>query len=166
MASATFIPDLAAGLAETLSDNVEKVEELSTKDVQAALLVCTFMQTLLKMARGSIESSLRQGVDARAFASTYERSIAGLDSASKAVGRLLQRGHPRHWPILGEELLSGYEDLAADLAKLRQFLVEAVAKAKAPPRPLDWERVRQAEAAYGRGETKPFDKGSTIHGDA
>ena len=60
--------------------------------------------------------------------------------------------------MLGEEMISRFEDLDSDLTSLRQFLLEALEKAKKPARPIDWQRVREAEEAYARGETKPFRK--------
>ena len=40
----------------------------------------------------------------------------------------------------------------------RDLLAQAVARASEPPRPVDWERVRAAEEAHARGESKPFSK--------
>ncbi|HWG47076.1 MAG TPA: hypothetical protein VN688_30205 [Gemmataceae bacterium] len=160
MAPATFETDLAVGFTGTLNEILEKMEVLSTKDVHTAILVCNFIHNLFKDARRGIENGLRQGVEARSFATTYERAVAELDRVRGAVARVLEKARTSHLPTLGEEFISSYEDLTADLDRLRQFLAEAVIKAKAPPRPIDWDRVREADAAYARGETMPFLKSS------
>lgn len=163
MASATFETTVAAGTAEALERIFANVEELSAKDVHTALLVCDFIQTLFRTARASIESALRQGVDARAFAATYERSVVRLETTKDAVSRVLAKVRGTRLPVLGGELISRYEDLDADLASLRQFLLEAIAEAKKPSCPVDWQRVREAEEAYARGETKTFRKIAKAH---
>ena len=124
------------------------------KDVHTAPLVCGFIQTLFKTARASIESSLRQGIDARAFAAKHERSILVLDSVKDAVSRVLVKVKADRLPALGEELIARYEDLVTDLANPRQLLLEAIAEAKRLSPPIGWQRVRETEAAYTRGETK------------
>jgi hypothetical protein len=158
MDSASFETTVAAGTAEALERIVANVEELSANDVHTALLVCDFIQTLFKTARASIESALRQGVDAKAFAAKYERAVVTLDTVKDAVGRVLAKVKGSRLPALGGELISRYEDLDTDLTSLRQFLLEAIAEAKKPSRPIDWQHVREVEEAYPRGETKPLRK--------
>jgi hypothetical protein len=164
MAVATFETAIAAGTAESLDRIFASVEELSEKDVDTILDVCNFIQTLFRTARTSIESTLRQGVDAKAFAAKYEQSISTLDTVKGAVSRVLARLKGNRLPALGEELISRYEDLNTDLVNLRQFLLEALEKAKNPLRPIDWQHVREVEEAYARGETKPFRKIAGKHG--
>jgi hypothetical protein len=158
MDSATFETTVAAGTAEALERTFADVEELSAKDVHTVLVVCDFLQSLFRTARASIESALRQGVDAKAFASKYERSLAPLDAVKDAVSRMLARVKGSRFRALGEELISRYEDLDTDLVSLQQFLREALAKAQKPSRSIDWQRVREAEEAYVHGETKPLRK--------
>jgi hypothetical protein len=154
MVSATFETTIAAGTAEALEQIFANVEELSVKDVHTALLVCDFIQNLFKTGRASIESALRQGVDALAFAAKYEKSIIVLDTVKDAVSRVLEKVKESRLPALGEELISRYEDLNTDLANLRQFLLEAIAAANKPSRPIDRQHIREVEEAYSRGETK------------
>jgi hypothetical protein len=46
--------------------------------------------------------------------------------------------------------------LDRDYRFIRDFIVEALRMASLPPGPVDWERVKEAEEAYARGETKEF----------
>ncbi len=158
MAVATFETAIAAGTAESLDRIFASVGELSAEDVDTTLTVCNFIQTLFRTARASIESDLRQGVDAKAFAARCERAISTLDIVKGAVSRVLARLKGSHLPARGDELISRYQDLDTDLASLRQFLLDALEKAKKPLRPIDWQRVREVEEAFARGETKPFRK--------
>lgn len=156
MAVATFETAIAAGTAESLDRVFASVEELSAEDVDTTLAVCNFIQTLFRTSRASIESALRQGVDAKAFVARYERAVSPLDTVKGAVSRVLAKLKGSRLPARGEELISRYEELDTDLARLRQFLLEALEKAKKPLRLIDWQHVREVEEAYARGETKPF----------
>ena len=160
MASASFVPDLALGLAVKISAAIEtgRIEDLAADEVSAAIFACQSLRHLFALARTSIEKALRQGVDARAFASACERAILGLDAATQTAERVAAKVHAGRLPALAEELLANYQDLAADIANLRQFLGEALSSAKAPARPIDWNRVHAAEAAFDGGETKPFQR--------
>ncbi len=159
MAVATLETAIAAGTAESLDRIFASVEELSAKDVHTALVVCDFIQSMLRTGRASIESALCQGGEAKAFAARFERAVSTLDTVKEAVGRVLARLKGCRLPALGDELICRYEDLNTDLASLRQFLHEALEKAKKPlRRPINWQRVREVEEAYARGETKPFRK--------
>jgi hypothetical protein len=104
MVSATFETTIAAGTAEALEQIFANGEELSVKDVHTALLSCDFIQNLFKTARASIESALRQGIDARTFAAKYERSVVVLDTVKDAVSRVLAKAMESRLPALGEEL--------------------------------------------------------------
>jgi hypothetical protein len=164
MAVATLETAIAAGTAESLDRVFASVEELSEKDVDTALVVCNFLQTLFRTARASIESDLSQGVDAKAFAARYEQLVSTLDTEVAAISRTLARWKRSRLPARGEELISLCEQLNTDLASLRQFLVEALEKATKPSRPIDWQHVREVEEAYARGETKPLRKIAGKHG--
>lgn len=150
--------EIAAGTAESLDRVFASVEDLSDKDVDTILDVCTFIQSLFGKARSSIENTLSQGVDANAFAARYEREVSTLDTVTGAVSRVLAKLKRSRLSARGEVLIAQYEDLNTDLASLRQLLKEALEKARKPLRSIDWQRVRKVEEAYNRGETKPFRK--------
>jgi hypothetical protein len=158
MATAMVFPDLVTGIAEKVAITIEagKVEELSADEVKAAILACDFLRNLFSMARRSIEDGLRGGVDAKAFAIRYERGVADLDRVLAVVARVLTKARTSRLPALAEAFVSNYQALGDEMADLRQFLAECVAKAKAPVRPVDFKRVQEAEEAYVRGETRPF----------
>ena len=152
MTTATFETSIARGLAQALKHVFVNVEELSTKDVQTAIEVCNFIQNLFKRVHVSIESGLGQGVEARAFTAEYEKVVAELDEIHGIVSQVLAKVRTSRLPELGSEMIFRYEDLGKDLTSLRQFLQSALAKATAPSRPIDWQRVRENEEAYARAE--------------
>ncbi len=158
MAAATFETAIAAGTTESLDRVVESAEDLSAEDVRTALDVCDFIRAMFKKSRTSIERALSEGIDAKAFVARYERTVGTLDTVQGAVNRVLTRLKRSALPILGEELLSRYEDLDAEIASLRRLLHEALEKAKRPLRSFDWQHAREVEEAHARGETKPFRK--------
>jgi hypothetical protein len=166
MATATVLPDMALQFAERMSEALEpgRVEELSVQEVSAAILTCSFLRNLFSMVRQSIETALSDGVDAKSFAAKYERAVPELDKIMATTARVVQKARTSHLPPPTEELVTNYQALGEALADLRHFLVEVLAKVKAPVRPIDWTRVQEAEAAYARGETKPFQKTSRAGG--
>lgn len=158
MAAATLGTAIAVGTTEALERTVKNVKELSPDDVQTLILACDFIHNLLKKNRAQVERDLRRGLNARDFVAQYEIWVSGLDIIKLAVDRILERDREGYPPSLDEELIPKYENMAADLADFRQFLVEALAKAKKPSRPIDWQRVGEVKEAYARGETKPIEK--------
>jgi hypothetical protein len=160
MATATIFPDLAVGCAQTLANTLETVgvEELAPEEVLTAIRMCAFLQDLFAQARQSIIERLSQGVDARAFAARYERVVSDLEAALTTTQRVVTKARTTPLPPTPEQLISNYRALMDDMLSLHQFLAAAVAKAKLPMRPVDWNRVQEVKAAYARGETKPFQR--------
>jgi hypothetical protein len=160
MLCATFVPDLALGFAEKMSATVEKVEEFSESDGETAVLACQFLQMLFAKARNSIESMLSEGVEARSFVTQYERTAAELADIATAIEQAVARSRSRPARAMANAFIANYQALGQEIESLRQMLVEALAKAKAIPRPIDWQRVQEVEAAYQQGATKPFQRSS------
>jgi hypothetical protein len=64
------------------------------------------------------------------------------------------RSKPLSLPF--QEFVASYRSLIDEMLRLDQFLSQAVAKARMPMPPIDWNRAREADEAYARGKTKPF----------
>jgi hypothetical protein len=165
MAPVTLFPDLATGLAATLADALKgrNVDDLSAAEVSAAIFTCSFLRNLVSIARRSIEATLCEGVDAKAFAANSERAIAELDRVRVVAERVAERARTGHLPVLAQEFVTNFQGLERDLTDLRRFLLEAVARAKAPLGPIDLKRLQEAQAAYDRGATRPFRQKSESH---
>jgi hypothetical protein len=160
MATATMLPDLAVGFAETMVSTFEtrRVEELTPEEISTAIRMCVFLQDLFAQARRSIAEGLSQGVDAGEFATKYQRAVTDLEAVLTTAQRVVTKARTSPLPPAAEQFVSSYRALMDDMLSLRQFLADAVAKAKLPVRPIDWKRVQEAEAAYARGETNPFQR--------
>jgi hypothetical protein len=165
MATATVFPDLAVGLVEKMAEAFgdHKVQELPPEEIAAATSICRAIRHLFTAARHSVERSLSEGVDVKAFTARYDPTLSSLELISVSVARVAASAGPA--PDLAGEFLSELRALGGDVADLQHLLGEALSKAKAPLRPIDWDRVREAEAAYARGETKPVRK-PTVARDA
>jgi hypothetical protein len=166
MATATLPPDAAIGwvdAARNMGDAFDSVkfEDLTPDRVLFAISACRSLRAGFAMARQSIEASLIAGIDAKAFAANHDRLLPGLDALLATVARVLAKAQTSHFPTEAEQFLSDFRALEADVIALRQFLLEALTKAKSPSRPIDWNRVHESEAAYARGGTKRFQRSST-----
>jgi hypothetical protein len=159
MGMTSIVPDLAMGCAERINAafDANNVEDWTPDDVSAAIFACNSLQTLVALARRSIDSALRKGVDAKAFAAKYEGVVGHLGAVAKTVDRLAAAIPLSQRPILTEELVRSYRNVGNELTILREFLTDALSKTKTP-RPIDWKRIEAAEAAYARGETKPLQR--------
>jgi hypothetical protein len=157
-----MLPDLALGFAETMATTFEsgRVDQLTPREISQAISACDFLRGLFTEAHRSIEEGLSQGVDARAFAAKYERAVIELQAILTTAERIVTKARTSPLPAPAELFVSNYRELMDAMLRLRQLLAEAVDKAKRPTGPIDWQRVRDTEAAYTRGETKPFQRSS------
>ena len=155
-----MFPGLAVEWAEAMADAFEtcKLEELTAEQVSTGIRMCVLLQDLFAQARQSIVEALSQGVEAGEFAAKYERALTSLEAVLTTTQRVVTKARTSPLPPAAEQFVCSYRALMDDMLALHQFLAEAVAKAKLPIRPVDWKRVQAAEAAYTRGETKPFQR--------
>ena len=105
--------------------------------------------------RHRLEAKVVDGVEAHSFVRDYGPLLAATDEQLAGLQPLMEKLPAEDSPALshlGAELRS----LIDEKRSFRAFLAEALARAAARPRPVDFERSRSAEAAYARGETKPF----------
>jgi hypothetical protein len=162
MTTATVLPELSVSFAQrtTAAFETANLDEMTPGEVARNVELLSALRQVLRLARHSIEEVLSRGVDAGEFAAKYERAVSDLGPLAEALGRVVAKTQAKLAPAHAKELGSHFQALAADIANHRQFFATAVAKAKAPPRPIDWQRVQEAEAAYARGETKPFQQSS------
>jgi hypothetical protein len=157
MTTTTMLP---GRFVETMADMLEtgSVQEMTSEEVSVAISMCVLLQGIFSRARRAIEEGLSQGVDGCEFVAKYERAVTDLEEVLTTAQRVVAKARMSPLSPSVELFISNYGALMDDMLSLRQFLAEAVAKAKQPVRPIDWNRVQEAEAAYARGETKPFQR--------
>jgi hypothetical protein len=108
-----------------------------------------------------LEKVLADGVEARSFVRDCGPLITVIDGQIAVARELIDRleaGEAKSEALATElrRLEQELRLLEEQTAAIRNLLAEAVARASEHPRPVDWERVRAAEEAYGRGETNLF----------
>jgi hypothetical protein len=156
--STAVYPILASGLINTLTDamQAEPVEDWLPETVEEAISICRQARRAVKGMRHEQEQALQSGLKAKVFVAQIEPRAQVMEQGLAVLSQLVQglRGQ-----VLGagmKDFLSEAQALVREVADLHSFLSEVLAKAKALPRPMDWDRVQEAEEAYARGETKPF----------
>lgn len=140
-------------------------EELATESVhdwpehshQLCLEVLRKMRENAATMRPVLEDILGRGVEARSFVREYSPLLSSTNNHLAGLRELVEAGErlsAEHAEF--ESMAAEFRRLEQETQAFRDFLAEAIAQASKPPRPIDWDRVRQAEQAYARGETKPF----------
>jgi hypothetical protein len=107
--------------------------------------------------RQRLQEELAEGVEARSFSRTYAPLLPAMDDQASNVRELVD------WLASAEDavarsLVAELRLLGQEHQALRDLLAEALARASGPHRPADSGRVRAAEEAHARGETKPFSR--------
>jgi hypothetical protein len=158
--SAAVYPILASGIIHTITNamQAEAVEEWSAEAVEAAISLCRQARRAVKDIRHEQEQMLQGGMQAKAFVAQIEPRAQIMGRGLAVLSRLVEGQGGRALDPRMQNFLSESQALVREAADLQSFLSEALAKAKVPPRPMDWNRVQEAEGAYARGETKPFQK--------
>jgi hypothetical protein len=147
------IPSYASRLLQTVE------EEVAAKTVQESLrlslgTVRNLCENTANMRRVLV-GVLAEGVEARSLLRDSGPLLASIDEQITKVQKLVER-----LSLLEDD---ASKSLAMELCLLQQayqsfrdLLAEALSRASAAPRVVDWERVQAAEEAHARRETKPF----------
>jgi hypothetical protein len=157
MATTTLDFKPAQEFAEKIAADAEtgKMSKWTADETTYAIIACDSLSWLFRTARESIEAKLHEGADAREFAAKYEQGIRDLDPILRAV----ELGVSKCRKISNRTLADKFESMAVEVRGLRSFLESAVTKAKTP-HAIDWNRVTEAQAAYSRGEMRPWERSS------
>ncbi len=144
-------------LLETVGEQVaaEPVGGWDPRSLQLCLNVLREIRASATDTRQAVEEELAGGVEARSFTRHYGPFLAAADQHVALVRELLDRLSPPADPA-SEGLLAELRLLEREHTAFRDLLGEALSRASEPPRPVDEGRVRAAEAAHARGETKPI----------
>lgn len=161
MSFGTGFPEMVIGFAETVTQTVEAGEEKewSAEDFRQVTAACREVREKFAAMDGMLRNALTQGVDPALFVRREEPRLARLDkllsrhSAILAEADRLLTASPEMRALIAE-----YEALLKSMSQHRGLLNEALSKMKAPRRPIDWQKVQEAQAAFGRGETVPFQR--------
>ncbi|HEV3256510.1 MAG TPA: hypothetical protein VG013_06510 [Gemmataceae bacterium] len=158
--STAVYPVLASGLIDTITHVMlaGRVEESSAEAVGEAAALCRQARRAVKAIRDEQEQTLGDGRQAREFVDQMDPLAQMLGRGLAILSRLVDDLGDRDLTPPMTEFLSEAQALVREAGDLHGLLAEALVKAKAPPHPIDWDRARDAEAAFTRGETKPFQR--------
>jgi hypothetical protein len=141
-------------LAELATD---PVSEFPPEVVQWCLEILPTLSATLGESHKKVREQLAKGVEARLLIRAISPLLPGCNETVDAIQKCLQ------WLSQREDEASAR--IAAQLRLLdqqarthRDLVAHALSKASEPPRAPDLDRIRAAEEAYARGETKVFSR--------
>jgi hypothetical protein len=147
--------------AETVTHAVEAGagQELSAEDIQQVATACRETREKFTSMQEMLRKELTHGVDTATFVQRHEPRLARLDKLClHHSAALAEADRLRAIPFETRELIAEFEALGKAVSRFRDLLKEALSKMKTPRRPIDWQRVQQAQEAYRKGETAPFER--------
>jgi hypothetical protein len=157
----TVFPEIAMGFAETIAHAVEigEAKQWRDEDIPLIIAVCRYARQKFESRREQLRQVVLNGVDVRGFVAQGEPQLLRLESLLQECVRTRATAGPMEGTsIESPELAAELEALGEAVDRFRDLLQKALAAMQAPRQPLDWERVRQAQAAYREGETKPLER--------
>jgi hypothetical protein len=158
MATLSF-PSLNQRLLRTFRAQAaaEPVPQWPRQSLQLCLNVLRDMRESVVEARQALEEELAAGVEARSFAHVYAPFLPIAEEHADIVRELVGTLAPAE-DSASRSVAAELRQLQGENERFRDVLADALAHATAPPSPVNWERIRAAEEAYARGETKPFSR--------
>lgn len=151
------MPSFEGRLLETVREEVatEPVPEWPPRSLQLCLDILQGIRDNAVSMRSTLKGALAEGVEVRAFVREYGPLLPLVDDHLAKVRGLVARLLPAEDAASGS-LTAALRSLEQEYQAFRDLLADVLSRASASPRPIDWERIRAAEEAYARGDTKPF----------
>jgi hypothetical protein len=160
MGYSTVFPEMVMGFAETVTHAVEVGEsnKWSEEDARQITAACRETGDKFRSLEQILRLRLTEGVNAATFLKEEQLRLARLDKLlSQHAAALTESDRLQRVPSEALELIAAFEELGKTIARFRDLLKTAISKMNTPRRPVDWQRVQEAQAAFGKGETKPLD---------
>jgi len=152
-----MIPSFERRLLETIGEEMaaEPVPEWPPPSLQLCLDILQGIRANAANMRSILKGTLAEGVEVRAFVRDYRPFLPLTDDHLAQVQKLIERLSPVE-DTASASLATALHSLEQEYQAFRDHLAETLSRASAALRPVDWERIRAAEEAHARGETKPF----------
>jgi hypothetical protein len=157
----TVFPEMAAGFAESITHAVEVGEAQAWRDEDVPLIaaVCRYARQQFESRQEQLRRAILNGVDVGTFIAQREPELVRLEKLLQDCARSqLAVSSTDGVSVAARELAAELEALGEAVGHFRDLLQKALVRMKPPRQPLDWERVRKAQAAYLEGETKPLER--------
>ncbi len=151
------LPSFEGRLLETVREEVATgpVPEWPPQSLQLCLDILQGIRANAADMRSTLKGTLAEGVEARAFVRDYGPLLPLVEDYIAKIQGLVARLSPAE-DAASQSLAVALRALEQEYQAFRALLAESLSRASTPPRPVDWERIRAAEEAYARGDTKPF----------
>jgi hypothetical protein len=133
----------------------EPVAQWAEPSLQLCLALLRDIHETAGSMRRLLEGVLANGVEARRFAREYTQFLPLIDEHIHSVEELVGRVSPAK-DAASESIEAGLKPIVEEYKAFRDFLAEALSLASEPGRPIDWDRVRAAEEAHARGDSKRY----------
>jgi len=153
------IPSLERRLLETVTEEVTagSVGAWPPQSLQLCVdLVRKIIENTSRL-RQALEEVLGEGVESRSFARNYSPVLSLTDDQIAKIRRLVEQLAPAK-DAASANLAAEFHALDREYQAFRDLLAGALSRAAEGPRTADWTRIRAAEEAHARGETKPFSR--------
>jgi hypothetical protein len=152
-----LIPSFERPTLQTLRNGLA-AKPLSEWPQHSLQLCLDGLRTLRQSAsqmREALEDELAEGVEAHSFTRSYGPFLPTAEEHVEFV-RDLVKGLSAAQDPASKSVAAELRLLEDENKAFRDLLAEALSRASEPVRPADPARVRAAEEAHTRGETKPF----------
>jgi hypothetical protein len=159
MVVSTVFPDLMMDFTEAITKAVEvaEFEKWSPEDALQIAVACRELRQKMESFEEQLRRVLVQGVEVATFKARFGPLLSRWEKlASRHAAWLKKMGHVQGTAPAVAEAFTEFELLARTVGRVLDLLRNALDIADAPHSPIDWERVRAAQAAYLKGQTKPL----------
>jgi hypothetical protein len=150
-------PSFDGRLLKSMKEEVEatSVRDWSPESVELCLDLLRTLHGRVLRLRQTLEETLSEGVEARSFAVSCGPFLPIAHECVAAIEVLTDQWSQAE-DNTSKSLMAVLRPLRQEYKAFQDLLTEAVSLAAKPSHPVDWERIRLAEEADARGETKPF----------
>jgi hypothetical protein len=152
MVVSTVFPELVRRFAEAITQAVEagEWEKWPPEDAAQFAAACQEIRQKVESFEERLRQTLAEGVDVATFKATVGSLLPRWETLAAEMA------HAQGVAAEAGEVLAEFTPLVRAVAGVRDLFKNALAVMDSPRPPMDWERVHAAQAAYLKGETKPF----------
>jgi hypothetical protein len=147
---------IAIDFAEVAAGAVEKQGAARLTPLEARMLLRVYQDFRQAIAEANAMwiKYLSEGIQVRpdpADAQTEETSRR-LQPLGHRIRRMAKEARQHPIPDYAEKLVEEMEATAQEMLRSDELVKDYLAAVNAPPRPVDWDRIRQADEEFARGE--------------
>jgi hypothetical protein len=160
MGFGTVLPEMVIGFAETVTHAVEvgEAEDWQDEDLAPIIAACREVGQKFESMEEKLRQSLLHGVDVATFVARSEPPLLRLERLLVEQARIqAEMGRSSEGSsVEAPELVAEFTAMGQAVGRFRDLLKNAISAMKAPRHLIDGKRFQEAQAAYLRGETQPF----------